>query len=93
VSDRPAPLVGSGSYFLKEGVDPDLLKIDMDGAEMCALRGMSRMLSDKRPDLLLEIHPALQVLQSLVSIFLYHRAANNWIGARISSSIPQQPGY
>jgi len=53
-----SPLITLDSYFLKEGVDPDLLKIDIDGAEMSALRGMSRILSDKRPDLLLEVHPA-----------------------------------
>jgi FkbM family methyltransferase len=53
-----APQITLDSYFLKEGVDPDLLKIDIDGAEMYALRGMSRILADNRPDLLLEVHPA-----------------------------------
>jgi FkbM family methyltransferase len=53
-----APQITLDSYFLKQGVDPDLLKIDIDGAEMFALRGMSRILADNRPDLLLEVHPA-----------------------------------
>ena len=34
---------------------PDLLKIDIDGAEMSALRGMSRILQETEPDLLLEV--------------------------------------
>jgi FkbM family methyltransferase len=53
-----APQIDLDSYFLKAGVDPDLLKIDIDGAEMSALRGMSRLLTGKKPDLLLEVHPA-----------------------------------
>lgn len=53
-----APRITLDSYFLNEGKDPDLLKIDIDGAEMFALRGMSRILNDKKPDLLLEVHPA-----------------------------------
>jgi FkbM family methyltransferase len=53
-----APQIALDSFFLKEGVDPDLFKIDIDGAEMSALRGMSRILSEKKPDLLLEVHPA-----------------------------------
>ena len=38
---------------------PDLLKIDIDGAEMSALRGMSRILQETEPDLLLEVHPTI----------------------------------
>ena len=45
-------------YFLSEGRDPDLIKIDIDGAEMSALRGMSRILKETKPNMLLEVHPA-----------------------------------
>jgi FkbM family methyltransferase len=45
-------------YFLSEGRDPDLIKIDIDGAEMSAPRGMSRILKETKPNMLLEVHPA-----------------------------------
>jgi FkbM family methyltransferase len=46
------------NYFLQQGVTPDLIKIDIDGAEMAALRGMARIL-ESRPTLLLEVHPTI----------------------------------
>jgi FkbM family methyltransferase len=54
-----APILRLDDYFLQRGVDPDLLKIDIDGAEMLALRGMSRILRETKPDLLLEVHPTM----------------------------------
>ena len=54
-----ARVVTLDDYFHRQGVDPDLLKIDIDGAEMSALRGMSRILKETKPDLLLEVHPIL----------------------------------
>jgi FkbM family methyltransferase len=53
-----APVIRLDDYFQEQGVDPDLLKIDIDGAELLALQGMSRILQETRPDLLLEVHPA-----------------------------------
>jgi len=53
-----APMVRLDDYFREHGTDPDLLKIDIDGAELSALRGASRILKDIRPDMLLEVHPA-----------------------------------
>ena len=35
---------------------PDLLKIDIEGGEVDALRGASRVLADRRPAILLEVH-------------------------------------
>ena len=52
-----APMIRLDDYFREQGADPDLLKIDIDGAEMSALRGMSRILTETKPDLLLEVHP------------------------------------
>jgi FkbM family methyltransferase len=54
-----APMVRLDDYFFQQGTDPDLLKIDLDGYEMLALRGMSRILKQTTPDLLLEVHPSL----------------------------------
>jgi FkbM family methyltransferase len=52
-----APVIRLDDYFDQHGEYPDLLKIDIDGAEMVALRGMTRILSETKPDLLLEVHP------------------------------------
>ncbi|MEI6701914.1 MAG: FkbM family methyltransferase [Deltaproteobacteria bacterium] len=41
------------------GFSPKLIKIDIEGAELCALRGGARLLEDKHPALLLEVHGAL----------------------------------
>ena len=54
-----APIIRLDDYFLQQGADPDLIKMDIDGAEMLALRGMSRILEETKPDLLLEVHPAM----------------------------------
>jgi hypothetical protein len=35
---------------------PDLLKIDIEGAEVAALRGATRVLRERRPAILLEVH-------------------------------------
>jgi FkbM family methyltransferase len=37
---------------------PDVIKMDIEGAECRALRGMSRVLRESRPKLLIEVHPA-----------------------------------
>jgi len=38
------------------GLRPDLVKIDVEGGELGVLEGMSRILSDARPDIVLELH-------------------------------------
>ena len=37
---------------------PDLVKIDVEGLELAVLRGMERLLRERAPDLLIEIHGA-----------------------------------
>jgi FkbM family methyltransferase len=54
-----ARVISLDKYFYDQGTDPDLLKIDIDGAEMSALRGMSRIFKETKPDLLLEVHPTI----------------------------------
>lgn len=39
------------------GARPQVMKIDVEGAEMQVLKGMSRILKDVRPILFLEVHP------------------------------------
>ncbi|MDX2132111.1 MAG: FkbM family methyltransferase [Planctomycetota bacterium] len=43
------------SYVAETGVAPDFLKIDTEGAELDVLRGMERLLAEKRPALTLEV--------------------------------------
>lgn len=51
-----APVVGLDDYFAKQPSLPDLLKIDVDGAEMDVLGGMPKILAQDNVELLLEIH-------------------------------------
>ena len=39
------------------GPGPDLVKIDVEGAEMLVLRGMERLLTEVRPRIFVEVHP------------------------------------
>jgi FkbM family methyltransferase len=41
----------------RTGVRPDVVKIDVEGAEMSVLRGMTRILAETKPVLFLELHP------------------------------------
>jgi hypothetical protein len=52
------PVIRLDEYFHGQAADPDLVKIDIDGAELLALQGMRRILQETKPDLLLEVHPA-----------------------------------
>lgn len=42
--------------FSEEATEPDVIKIDVEGAEALVLRGMRRLLTMKRPKLIIEIH-------------------------------------
>lgn len=44
-------------YCDRSGVRPDLVKMDIEGGEVEALRGMRRVLTEARPRLVLELHP------------------------------------
>ena len=46
-------------FFDGAKVPPDVMKIDVEGAEMSVLRGMQRILREFRPKLFLEVHPAV----------------------------------
>ena len=46
-------------YFLGREVVPDVIKIDVQGAELEALKGAERLLREHHPVLFLEIHPTI----------------------------------
>jgi hypothetical protein len=50
------PRVRLDDFFAREPMPPDLLKIDVDGAEMDVLAGMPKILAQDGVELLLEIH-------------------------------------
>ncbi|MEO8972718.1 MAG: FkbM family methyltransferase [Ktedonobacteraceae bacterium] len=55
------------TFFADKAVTPDLVKIDVEGAETKVLRGMADLLQNPRIKLFVEIHPrALKELQSSV---------------------------
>jgi len=56
----------------KDGIPaPDLIKIDVEGAESLVLAGATRLLTEKKPALLIEVHNILQmflIMQKLSSL-------------------------
>jgi len=68
----PVTVVRLDTIVHAEGfAKPDLIKLDVEGAEAMALEGARAMLSDLRPHLIIELHgvrPARDVLQILWSI-------------------------
>jgi FkbM family methyltransferase len=50
--------VSLDEFFRDAAVQPDLMKIDVEGAEMLALRGMTDLLESAAPTLFVEVHPA-----------------------------------
>lgn len=51
-----SPVVRLADVFDRAGFVPEVLKIDIDGAELHALEGMHEQLRANRPDLFLEVH-------------------------------------
>ncbi len=60
VSDESEPSAGNLCLddLAKETFVPDMVKIDIEGSEARALRGASRLLGERRPNVLLEVHSA-----------------------------------
>lgn len=54
-----AKAVSLDDVFASRGVMPDVIKIDVQGAELEVLKGAERILRTHRPVLFLEVHPAI----------------------------------
>lgn len=57
VGDRPGEL-GIDEYAFVDGFVPDFLKIDIEGGELSALRSAHRLLAERGPCIVLEVHSA-----------------------------------
>lgn len=49
-------MIDLDSFSIEIGLTPDLVKVDVEGAEGMVLQGMSRLLTEARPYLIIEIH-------------------------------------
>ena len=47
------------TFILESGVSPEILKMDIEGAEIRALRGADNCLSEIRPEIILSVHDGL----------------------------------
>lgn len=54
------PSLTVDAYVSDQQLQPRLVKVDVEGAELSVLRGMRRTLTEHRPVLLLEVHPDWQ---------------------------------
>lgn len=54
-----AEAVSLDEFFGEKGVDPDVIKIDVQGAEMEALQGARKIIERRHPVIFLEVHPKL----------------------------------
>ena len=60
------------TFCSENSLRPDLVKIDVEGAELLVLRGASKLLGESRPTLILAVHPYwLPAGQSSQQIFEY----------------------
>lgn len=57
VQKVPIQTVTLDTYCGQAGASPNLVKIDVEGAELSVLRGAERLLRDFRPAIILAVHP------------------------------------
>lgn len=56
-STEPIDLIAIDDYVRETGIAPELVKIDVEGAELLALDGMAYTLDTFRPELIIEVMP------------------------------------
>jgi Methyltransferase FkbM domain len=70
-----APILRLDDYFRDKPAKPDLMKVDVDGAEMGVLRGAATLLAQDDLQMLLEVHPHYlpRFHSSTAEVFAYLR--------------------
>ena len=82
--------VSLDDYVLSRSLPaPDLIKIDVEGAEFRVLRGMTRLLGDHPPIILCELHPHLESSVSEIPSFL---SRLGYVVSKISNKTELNPG-
>jgi FkbM family methyltransferase len=78
-------------FFKSKGIVPDVIKVDVEGAEMNVLMGMRQMLRNYKPILFLEIHPSsLHYFKTSTSAILSLLIENDYKVFEIESKRSQE---
>lgn len=66
-SDEQIYLFALDDFVDEQGIEPDLIKIDVEGAELLVLTGMKETLAKHRPEMIVEVTPktAAEVVERL----------------------------
>jgi FkbM family methyltransferase len=86
------------SYRSQTGLNPNVIKIDVEGAEMMVLCGTTRVLQECRPDLIIAVHPQMlprgqttEQLTGLLHAFGYRIQSTD--GRRVDSLFGEYQDY
>jgi len=77
-------------YHAASGLTPDFVKIDAEGAEIRIFEGMSRLLAEVRPPLLVEIHDR-DCYDALIGMLDRHRYVARQIG--VNGTFTKRPAF
>jgi FkbM family methyltransferase len=78
--------VSLDDFFANKNILPDIVKIDVEGAEMKVLEGMKNLLKTKKPLIFLEVHPdTLYNFDSSVKKILSYLVDNKYIIYKIEN--------
>lgn len=66
VADRVRVTLSTIDAQLSRVAAPDLVKLDIEGAEVAALRGASKLLTEHRPTLICELHGTSRAVTELL---------------------------
>ncbi len=60
IGETSIPTITLDAFCRETGVKPNLIKVDVEGAELLVLRGARKLLSESRPTIILAVHPYWQ---------------------------------
>ena len=77
----PVPVISLDTWIRATGQPaPTMIKVDIEGAEIGALRGMADTLRTARPTLIIELHGTRDAVLDLLDSFDYGHEAIDWDG-------------